>query len=148
FLSGFAVFWMAMSVVSSFFGMFWRAPAKANAAAPGLRIAILLPMYGEDPETTLAPSVALLDSLRALCRSHAFSLQLLSDPRNGRAALAEPALLAKLTPARPNLPLTYRHRLKNTGFKQANVRDWITRQAAAYDAALILDADSVMGRET
>ena len=147
-LSGFAVFWMAMSVVSSFCGLFWRAPARANAAAPGLRIAILLPMYGEDPETTLAPSVALLDSLRAPGHAHRFSLHVLSDTRNGRAALDEAALVAKLTASRPDLAITYRHRLKNTDYKQGNIRDWITRQGAAYDAALILDADSVMGRET
>ncbi|NPD13759.1 glucans biosynthesis glucosyltransferase MdoH [Xinfangfangia sp. D13-10-4-6] len=148
FLSGFAVFWMAMSVVSSFCGLFWRAPARANAAAPGLRIAILLPMYGEDPEATLAPSVALLDSLRAPGHAHRFSLHVLSDTRNGRAALDEAALVAKLTAARPDLAITYRHRLKNTDYKQGNIRDWISRQGAAYDAALILDADSVMGRET
>ncbi|MCB5410624.1 glucans biosynthesis glucosyltransferase MdoH [Pseudogemmobacter faecipullorum] len=148
FLSGFAVYWMAMSVVSSFCGLFWRAPARASAAAPGLRIAILLPMYGEDPAETLSPSIALLDQLRAPGHGHRFSLHVLSDTRNGRAALEEAAMVAKLSANRPDLAITYRHRVKNTDYKQGNIRDWISRQGAAYDAALILDADSVMGRES
>ncbi|VDC24525.1 glucans biosynthesis glucosyltransferase MdoH [Pseudogemmobacter humi] len=148
FLSGFAVYWMALSVVSSFCGLFWRAPPRAHASAPGLRIAILLPMYGEDPAETIGPSVALLDALRAPGHAHRFSLHILSDTRNGRAALDEAALVARLTASRPDLAITYRHRVKNTDYKQGNIRDWISRQGAAYDAALILDADSVMGRET
>lgn len=145
-LSGVAVFWMAMSVVSSFFGLFWRAPARANATAPGLRVAILLPMYGEDPEATIGPQVRLLESLRTAGHAHRFSLHVISDTRSGKAALDEAALVARLTAQRPDLAITYRHRLRNTDYKQGNVRDWITRNGAAYDAALILDADSVMGR--
>ncbi|MBE2275878.1 MAG: glucans biosynthesis glucosyltransferase MdoH [Rhodobacteraceae bacterium] len=147
-LSGFAVFWMAMSTVSSFCGLFWRPRPRANAAAPGLRVAILLPMYGEDPEETLAPAVRLLASLRGPGHAHRFSLHVLSDTRSGRAALDEAALVARLSARRPDLALTYRHRAKNTDYKQGNIRDWIGRSGGAYDAALILDADSVMGRAT
>lgn len=147
-LSGFAVFWMAMSTVSSFFGLFWRPRPRANAAAPGLRVAILLPMYGEDPAETLAPAVELLSSLRAAGHAHRFSLHVLSDTRNAKSALEEAALVAQLSARRPDLALTYRHRQKNTDYKQGNIRDWITRNGSAYDAALILDADSVMGRAT
>ncbi len=147
-LSGFAVFWMAMSTVSSFFGLFWRPRARATAAAPGLRVAILLPMYGEDPEETLTPAVELLSSLRAAGHAHRFSLHVLSDTRSGRGALDEAAKVAQLSARRPDLALTYRHRAKNTDYKQGNIRDWITRNGSAYDAALILDADSVMGRAT
>lgn len=147
-LSGFAIYWMAMSVVSSFFGLFWRAPARASAAAPGLRVAIMLPMYGEDPEETLRPAVELLSSLRAPGHAHRFSLHVVSDTRSGRAALDEAAMIGRITAQRPDLAITYRHRARNTDYKQGNIRDWITRNGAAYDAALILDADSVMGRQT
>ena len=147
-LSGFAVFWMAMSVVSSFFGLFWTPAPRAHATTPGLRVAILLPMYGEDAEATMTPAVQLLQELRGPGHGHRFSLHIVSDTRSGKAALAEAQMVAKITAERPDLAITYRHREKNTDYKQGNIRDWIMRNGGAYDAALILDADSVMGRST
>ncbi len=147
-LSGFAIYWMALSVVSSFCGMFWRPAPRANAAFPGLRVAILLPMYGENPEETIAPAFAMLDSLRGPGHAHRFSMHVISDTRSAKAAMDEAAMIARLNTERPDLELTYRHRTKNTDYKQGNVRDWITRQGGAYDAMLVLDADSRMGRAT
>lgn len=149
-LSGFAVYWMAFSVVSTFCGMFWRAPVTpvVPVEGRGLRIAILLPLYGEDPVETLTPALALLESLSTRGHAHRFSLHVLSDTRNNRAALDEAALVASVSAKRHDMLITYRHRTENTDFKQGNIRDWISRQGGSYDAALILDSDSVMGRAT
>lgn len=147
-LSGFAIYWLALSTVTSAIGFFRRPRPQAHAAAPGLRIAILLPMYGEDPQETIGRAADLLAALKGPGHAHRFSLHVLSDTRDPRAVLTETATVAAISEARPNLVIRYRHRLKNRDYKQGNIRDWITRQGSAYDAALILDADSRMGRRT
>lgn len=147
-LSGFAVFWLALSTVTAAIGLFLRDRPQAHAAAPGLRIAILLPIYGEDPDETIGRAVTLLASLNSPGHAHRFSLHVLSDTRDSAAVMAETRTVATLSQENPSLFIRYRHRLKNKDYKQGNIRDWITRQGGAFDAALILDADSEMGRRT
>ncbi|MCB6176768.1 glucans biosynthesis glucosyltransferase MdoH [Rhodobacter sp. Har01] len=147
-LSGFAIYWLALSTVTAAIGLFRRPRPQAHAAAPGLRIAILLPMYGEDPGDTISRATDLLAALKGPGHAHRFSLHVLSDTRDSAAVLAEAATVAALSEAHPGLFIRYRHRLKNRDYKQGNIRDWIMRQGSAYDAALILDADSKMGRRT
>ena len=42
------------------------------------------------------------------------------------------------------LPVTYRRRATNPGFKAGNIRDFCDRWGAAFDYALVFDADSFM----
>jgi membrane glycosyltransferase len=87
-------------------------------------------MYGEDPEDDACPrGPRFWPRCARPGHAHRFSLHVLSDTRSGRAALDEAALVRpKLSARRPDLALTYRHRAKNTDYKQGNIRDWIGRQ--------------------
>lgn len=148
-LSGFAIYWLALSMVTAVIGVFTRRGARAALAVPGLRVAVLLPVYGEDPREVIGRGFALLEALvDRPGHAHRFSLHVLSDTRDARAVLDEAAVSAKLQAGRPDLEVQYRHRARNTDYKQGNIRDWITRRGSGYDAMLILDADSRMGVET
>lgn len=148
-LSGFAVYWLALSTVTSVVGLLRRARPRPTSAVPGMRAAILLPVYGEDPDEVIGRAFTLLAGLNDRGgHAHRFSLHVLSDTRDARAVLDEAAVVARLTALRPDLTVLYRHRARNTDYKQGNIRDWITRRGSDHDAMLILDADSRMGVET
>lgn len=148
-LSSFTVFWVAMSVATALLGLLWRPrPVAAAARGQGLDIAILLPMYGEPADETIGNAFTLLSSLAGGGHQHRFSLHVLSDSRDIRARHDEAAAMRRWQQAYPALAATYRWRAENKDFKSGNLQDWITRQGAAHDAMLILDADSVMGRDS
>lgn len=147
-LSGFAVYWLALSTVTALIGAFRRLPPRAAGAVPGLRVAILLPVYGEDAAEVIGRAAALLDSLAVPGHAHRFSLHVLSDTRDPRKVLDEAAITARLGVGRAEGAIRYRHRARNIDYKQGNIRDWMIRQGAAHDGALILDADSRMGAAT
>lgn len=147
-LSGIAVFWLAQSTVTALIGAFRRVPPRPNSAVPGLRVAILVPLYGEDAAEVIGRAAGLLDRLNMPGHAHRFSLHVLSDTRDARKVLDEAAIAARFSKGRGEGAIQYRHRARNIDYKQGNIRDWMIRQGAAFDAALILDADSVMGAET
>jgi membrane glycosyltransferase len=147
-LSGMAVFWLAQSTVTALIGAFRPVAPRPSSAVPGLRVAILVPVYGEDAADVIGRAAGLLDRLNIPGHAHRFSLHVLSDTRDARKVLDEAAIAARLSKGRGEGAIQYRHRARNTDYKQGNIRDWMVRQGAAFDAALILDADSVMGAET
>lgn len=112
---------------------------------PAGRIALIMPVHDEDPETVLATLRATLASLDATGRSAPFDVFVLSDTRSEDIAAREQALFAAWQPAdvRPER-LHYRRRENNTGFKAGNIRDFCDRWGAGYDHMIVLDADSVM----
>jgi membrane glycosyltransferase len=142
----FAFYWVALSFCSALLGLFWR-PSRAPAASVNLDVAILLPMYGEDPEATIGTATALLQGLASGVR-HRFSLHVLSDTRDPDAARAEEAEVRSLRLLHPELSIRYRRRAENIDYKSGNIRDWIIAEGDAHEAILILDADSVMGPAT
>ncbi len=139
----FAFYWVVLSVATAALGLFWRARPRAEPLY-GLQVAILLPMYGEPAEGTIGNATALLAGLPTRSR-HGFSLHILSDTRDDAAAISEKTVVAALRRAQPRLALHYRRRTQNTDYKSGNIRDWVRRGGHAYDAMLILDADSIMG---
>lgn len=143
-VTGFAFYWMVLSVVIAFVGLFWRVRPQIRPRHP-LSIAILLPMYGEGAETTIGNAVRLLDGLTGGGR-HRFSLHVLSDSRDIKSILAEQATFAAACRNHPRLKMSYRNRAKNTDFKSGNIRDWVGMHGHTHDAMLILDADSIMGK--
>lgn len=145
-LSGFAFFWMVLSVGTAALGLCWK-PRSTALPLHGLKVAILLPMYGEPAAETIGNAVQLLASLPHKGR-HAFALHILSDTRSPAAALLEEAAVAANRRQYPGLSLTYRRRARNIDYKSGNIRDWVITEGHAHDAMLILDADSVMGFET
>jgi membrane glycosyltransferase len=143
-----ACYWMAVSLATAVLGLLRRpvAAQRHPGRKAGLRVAILLPMYGEDAQATIATAAALLSALPGRDHAHRFSLHVLSDTRDPAARADERAVLADLRMRHPRLSLHLRQRRENTDYKSGNIRDWIMAEGGAYDAALVLDADSVMGR--
>lgn len=143
----FAYYWVVVSFTTALLGLFWRAPARP-ASGPGMDVAILLPMYGEPAAATMGQAVRLLTALHGQDHDHRFSLHVLSDSRDPAAVQAEEAAFADLRRAHPDLALHYRHRDQNIDYKSGNIREWVCSGGAAYEAMLVLDADSLMGRDT
>ncbi len=141
-----AYYWVVMSFAAAVLGLLWRAPAAVKSA-PGIDVAILLPMYGEPAAATMGQAVRLLAAMRGRDHRHRFSLHVLSDTRHADDVAAEEAAFAALRQANPNLALFYRHRDENIDYKSGNIRDWVSASGADYEAMLILDADSLMGRD-
>jgi membrane glycosyltransferase len=145
-VTAFAFYWVALSVATAVLGLFWR-PRPQAMPMQGLRVAVLLPMYGEPAEATIGNALGLLAALPDRGR-HRFQLQILSDTRDPAACRAEVAAVAQARRLRPALTIHYRHRAQNRDYKSGNIRDWVRAQGHAHDAMLILDADSIMGPAT
>jgi membrane glycosyltransferase len=150
-VSALAFYWVAQSCAVAGLGLFWR-PDPQVAALAGLRIAILLPMYGEPPAATIGQAVALLKGLHKTegtrSAQHRFSLHILSDTRDPAAAQSEVATTSRLCRSHTGLRIDYRRRPVNRDYKSGNIRDWVETTGAKHDAMLILDADSVMSPQT
>jgi membrane glycosyltransferase len=152
-LTAFTFFWVALSVGTALIGLFQPViPPSAQdvrrMGTKGLEVAILLPMYGEPAQTTIETATRLLKSLFGQDHAHRFSLHVLSDSRHPDARVAEGLVVRSMQAMYPHLDIHYRWRAENTDYKSGNLRDWITTHGAAYEAILILDADSVMERDT
>ena len=158
----------AMSLVL-FFGLFtWIAGAFWTAIAgfiirlkggdPGVmqahdadglvihsRIALVMPVYNEDPRRTTAGLDAIWTSLAAQSESAAFDLFILSDTRKSDIAAAEEAAWRSLVAKHGGQGrIFYRRRAQNTSRKSGNIADFVRNWGAAYTHMIVLDADSVM----
>ncbi len=142
-VTSFAFFWVVMSACTALAGLFWRPQPKAQPTR-NLKIAILLPMYGEPAEQTIGNAVRLLGDLHRQ-GMHSFALHILSDTQMSVAAGLERLAVSVNHKRQPNLQIFYRRRAKNIDYKSGNIRDWVQTDGHAYDAMLVLDADSLMG---
>ena len=141
-LGTFTFFWIALSVAMALLGCL--PTRRTNRGGQPLRTAILLPIYGEPVSDITANIRAMLEDLDRTPTDHSFELFVLSDRRDPEVVLAEQRMVASLRRRYPNRPIWYRHRPENTRYKAGNIEDWVTRHGAAYEAMLVLDADSVM----
>ncbi len=141
-----STFWLAWGAVQGLWGLMWRQPDLPRVEGPIRgRTAILVPVYNEDPVVTFARVAAMDASLAALGMTDRFDFAILSDTRNDTIAAAERKWFLHLLAERAGTGrIFYRRRANNTGKKAGNVEDFFTRSGAAYDYALILDADSLM----
>jgi membrane glycosyltransferase len=127
--------------------LFARNPARAVLPVRGdiesapitARTAIAVTVRNENMQAVLASLLRLLNGL-ADCGDR-FGAFVLSDSDDAHAA-AEEAAIAGFP-----LPLGYRRRAENTGFKAGNVMDFFDHHAAGFEFALMLDADSAMSAE-
>ena len=112
---------------------------------PGVRTALLVPVYNEDPSRIAGTIDAMTEELEKLGAARAFDIFVLSDTRDPNAGATEEAVYAALAKTVENrISIYYRRRRNNTERKAGNIRDWIERFGAAYPHFLILDADSIM----
>ncbi len=121
-----------------------RTPSKAPVQG---KTVILMPVCNEDPAPTFARVAAMIEALRDAPTEVHFAI--LSDSFRPDAVAGEAfwfARLLKETGAENRL--FYRRRTQNTGRKAGNIADFFRRSGAAYEYALILDADSLMDAGT
>ena len=122
----------------------WARSEGADTAIAG-KTAILVCVRNEDAarlQRNLAEMAAGLIATGAAAHLHVF---LLSDTNRPDIAAAEQDMAAGLQARFGTvLPITYRRRVTNPGFKAGNIRDFCEHWGRDFDFALVLDADSVM----
>lgn len=108
-------------------------------------VALLVPIYNEVTSDVFGNATAMLDDLARRNSAHRYTLFILSDTRDGQIAEDELRAYAALAAMAPQgFAVHYRRRDTNTDKKVGNLVDWITGWGAAYEAMVVLDADSLM----
>ncbi|MEP5731734.1 MAG: glucans biosynthesis glucosyltransferase MdoH [Sulfitobacter sp.] len=140
--------WVTLSVSTvgiAIAGLLARQEAETRApdTIRPLDVALLVPVYNEVPWDVFGNAAAMLDDLAARNTPHNYTLFVLSDTRDDVIAAQEWDAFQRLAQTAP-MPVHYRRRATNTDKKVGNLVDWITGWGAAYEAMLVLDADSLM----
>ncbi|QUS35343.1 glucans biosynthesis glucosyltransferase MdoH [Falsirhodobacter algicola] len=146
-----STFWLAWGAAQAIMGLMSRAEAPSLPAFTGLstKTAILVPVYNEDPVAVFARVAAMDASLKATGHSEHFHFAILSDTRKDDIAEQERIWFEHLMDdCDGEGRMFYRRRTSNAGRKAGNIEDFFQRSGAAYDFALILDADSLMAGDT
>ncbi|MDB5615125.1 MAG: glucans biosynthesis glucosyltransferase MdoH, partial [Devosia sp.] len=146
-LVAFSGFWLVWGSAAAILGVFRpvRVDTGKSAEAPQGTTAILVPVYNEDPVATFSRIAAMNRSLVDLGISHKFHFIILSDTQVMETAAQEVVWFNRLIEEPDAIGrVFYRRRERNVGRKAGNIEDFIARSGAAYDYALILDADSLM----
>jgi membrane glycosyltransferase len=116
---------------------------------PGVRTALLMPTYNEDPARVMAGLQAIHESLGATQALDRFDIFILSDSTEPAAWIAEEAAYLSLRERTGEAGnIFYRRRPKNIERKAGNIAEWVRRWGGAYPQMLVLDADSVMDADT
>ena len=142
-----STWWLAWGAVQGLMGLTTEAAAPSVTLQGPLseRCVVLVPVYNEDPVSTFSRVAAMDESVQATGFGHLFHIAILSDSRNEAIAARERLWFLRLVQDRVGEGrIFYRRRTDNTGKKAGNVEDFIQKSGAAYDLALILDADSLM----
>ena len=110
--------------------------------------AILLCIRNESPQRLVRNLQAMMSGLAESGSGGFFHVYVLSDTSDARIAATEEAEFTTLAAAwRGRLPLTYRRREVNTGYKAGNIADFCARWGGDHTFALTLDADSFMSAD-
>ncbi|WP_240558645.1 glucans biosynthesis glucosyltransferase MdoH [Paracoccus contaminans] len=135
--------WVGFSFCSLLAGLIAQQPQ--TPADPGeARIAVVMPVYHEDPADSMGLLAALADELAAAGMADRAEIFVLSDSRDPDFFAAETLAVAALRETCP-LPVWYRRRTDNTGRKAGNIAEFVRRWGGCYDQMVVLDADSVVG---
>jgi membrane glycosyltransferase len=141
--------WIALNVASVAAAILRRVgrgePARPRKAGDPLHTALLVPIYNESPQDVFGNAAAMLADLSRLKSDNRFSLFILSDTRGDDIAAQEWRAFQWLQSVAPSgVQVHYRRRPDNVDKKTGNLAQWIRGWGAAYDAMLVLDADSLM----
>ena len=146
-LVGFTFFWISLAVSTAFLGvatLYLSAPKRvSDGSVTALDVALLIPIYNEDPADVFGNAAATMAALRATDSVHDFHVFILSDTRDDAIAAQELRAFYALRSGFSG-SVFYRRRADNTNRKVGNLADWVERHGGAYDAMLVLDADSLM----
>jgi membrane glycosyltransferase len=142
-----STWWLAWGAATALLGLTSRqgVPVARVTGAPRGRTVVIVPVYNEDPQVTFARIAAMDDSLRATDVSIPVDFAILSDTRDDRIAVQERLWFARLLARQHGEGrMFYRRRERNTGRKAGNIEEFVMQSGAAWDYAVILDADSLM----
>ena len=143
-LIGLTFVWVTLAVSTVTVGLFGRLDqAQKPVQGAPMDVALLVPVYNETPWDVFGNAAAMLNDLARQKGGHRYSLFVLSDTRNDAIAAQEWQAFEALNASAP-FPVHYRRRRDNTDRKVGNLLDWITGWGVAYEAMLVLDADSLM----
>ncbi len=123
-----------------------RPPALSRPVGSG-PTALLMPVCNEEVSEVMASLAAMRGELHARGADPAFDIFVLSDSRDPAQVAAERDAVLALRGS-PGCRVFFRRRDDNTGRKAGNIAEWVRRFGAAYEAFLILDADSLMTAAT
>lgn len=147
-LLGISTAWLAWGAVLGILGLPPLRRPKAEVAVITARTVVLVPICNEDALTTFARVAAMHRQL--VGAPAAIDFAILSDTGSAEGARAEEDALERLL-AEVNGTggrIFYRRRTQNTGRKAGNIGEFVRRSGAAWDFALVLDADSLMDAGT
>jgi membrane glycosyltransferase len=149
-LIGVATFWLGWGAALALTGLPRRAKVFVPSSAPIRgRTVILVPVFNEDPASTFARIAAMDADLRAEGLADRTAFAILSDTRDETIARREAFwFLRLLDETGGEGRIFYRRRSQNRGRKAGNIADFIRSSGAAWEYALILDADSLMSGAT
>ncbi|SUO97168.1 glucans biosynthesis glucosyltransferase MdoH [Suttonella ornithocola] len=140
-------YWVSFSATGTLAGLIPMIRRENQASSEGGKVAILMPVYGEDPKMTGAALLAISESLSTTTVANRCEIFILSDTQNADAWIRETVAFQLLRQKSP-LPVWYRRRRRNIARKSGNIEEFIKRWGARYDYILMLDADSLMSAET
>lgn len=121
---------------------------QAQPISPETRVAVLLPVYHEDPRRFAAALGAMWEDLRQHDDADAFDFFVLSDSRKAKSVIQEEWVVHLLSELYPDSRFVYRHRSVNMFAKLGNIADFLRRWGKDYKYMVMLDADSIMPAES
>lgn len=114
-------------------------------AAPGVRTALVMPVFREDPQRVCAGVETIYRSLAMTGRLADFDFFILSDSNDPDVLVEEEVAWAALCARLPPSPrVVYRRRRSNIKRKSGNIADFCRRWGTRYRYMVVLDADSLM----
>ncbi|QPM88825.1 glucans biosynthesis glucosyltransferase MdoH [Pseudooceanicola algae] len=137
--------WLAWGASLSLIGLAPRLRRRPTPqiAMPQPGTVVLVPICNEDPVATFARIAAMDHSIQS--SGVVADIAVLSDTRDETAAEAERnAFVRLLQETAGEGRIFYRRRQDNRGRKAGNIEDFVRNSGAAYEFAVILDADSLM----
>ncbi|WP_298644385.1 glucans biosynthesis glucosyltransferase MdoH [uncultured Cardiobacterium sp.] len=140
-------YWVAFSTTACLAGLLPQRRHKGALNPQGGKVALLMPVYGEDPALTHAALLAMARQLSQTALAGRAEIFIISDTQKPDAWLGETAALHILREQSP-LPVWYRRRAQNSGRKSGNVENFVRRWGGRYDYMIMLDADSLMEADT
>lgn len=149
----FNFFWITLTVSTVLCGLCsllgrkdsFSPPDTSGTSTQSLSVALLLPIYNENPWYVLGNACAILQELSAQSTPHDYTMFVLSDTCDDSIASQErDAISALRRQFDLDERLYYRRRPKNIDRKVGNISDWVRNWGGSYSAMLVLDADSLM----
>ncbi|SIS76447.1 membrane glycosyltransferase [Roseivivax lentus] len=147
-LIGFTFIWVSLSVtgvVLAVIRLWLGRRREARGRGPAQRIALVVPIYNETPSDVMGNVAAMRRELECGPRRDTYAFFILSDTQSPEIAAEEWRAVQHLRgEADRRIDVHYRRRNANTDRKVGNINGWIAEYGAAWDAMIVLDADSLM----